>query len=245
MYSISEVIVLFPTLIGMIAFGFLLSHFVLKDKSDKVKNIPFLCISSILLILEVIKQVRLIIIDDWSWWSFPLHFCSLFMLWFSLDSFGKGKVKKFGQTLSFVSCVWFILLFYIGPQGIIGDACKNVFASFSTFHTFFYHQFIVLYFIFMVCLRTYKCDLKRDIIYSIIAYTIFAVCAITLGNITQTNYTNVLHSNIPFMQALLDKCGYVIYLIVFYIAGIGLPSLVVFITHLIQNKGVKKNDSNQ
>lgn len=234
-YSISEVVVLFPALLIILLGAILVGH-LLKDKSEKVKNIPFLCVTIIMLVLEVIKQARLFILDAWSWWAFPIHFCSMFMIWFSLDSFGKGKVKETGRVLSFVSCFMFILLFYFGPTTIIGDSCKNVFESFSSFHTFTYHHLILVYLFLMITLKRYKAKPKKDIIKILFCFSIYFVVLVTLANVTQTNYTNMLYSNIPFMQAWLDFAGYIPYVFTMYLIGIGIPIATVFITNLIQKK---------
>lgn len=205
----------------------------LKNKNDKIKNIPFFVIATILLVLEVIKQTYSIVKGTWSWWTFPLHFCSLYMIWFSLDVFGRGKIKQVGKTLSFVSCFMFLLLFYFNPSSIIGSSCSDVFGSFSNFHTFFYHHFIILYLGLMIALKVYKIDFRKDLISVIICYSIYFVVGVTFSNITQTNYCNLLYSNIGFMQKFLEAFGYIPYLIFMYIFGTGVPAIILYVKNFI------------
>lgn len=241
-YSIHELIVLPISLIVIIGIC-IASHFIFKNKNEKIINIPFLVIACLLLALEVAKQALSIIDGSWSWWTFPLHFCSLYMIWFSLDAFGKGRVKQVGKTLSFVSCIFFLILFYFDPTSIIGDSCKNVFGSFYSFHTFFYHHCIILYLGLMITLKTYKTDFKKDLLSVIICYSTYFVVAVTLGNLTQTNYCNLLYSNITFMQSLLDAIGYIPYLIIMYVFGIGVPSLLLLIKNFL-HKRINNNENN-
>ncbi|MBR1984699.1 MAG: hypothetical protein IKA31_03075, partial [Clostridia bacterium] len=133
--------------------------------------------------------------------------------------------------------------FYFNPTTIIGDSCKNLFGSFSNFHTFFYHHCILLYLGLMITLKTYKTNFKTDVISVIICYSIYFVIAVTVGNLTQTNYCNLLYSNIPFMQSLLDSLGYIPYLICMYIIGISVPTLLLLIKTFI-NKRINKNGNN-
>ena len=90
----------------------------LKNKSQKIKNLPFVIITIILLIAEVIKQIRAIDIG-YNLWSIPLHYCSMFLLWFSLASFGRGKVQDAGRKISLITGLPFIVSFIICPNTII------------------------------------------------------------------------------------------------------------------------------
>ena len=92
MWTKEEVAVLPIILISIILVAFTLGH-ALKNKSDKIRNIPLIIIAVIILVLEVIKQVRAIV-TGYSGWTIPLHFCSFFMVWFPLAQFTTGKVKQ-------------------------------------------------------------------------------------------------------------------------------------------------------
>ena len=49
----------------------------LKNKSEKIANIPLTIIAILLVVLEIIKQI-VNIVQGYVWWSLPLHFCSFF-----------------------------------------------------------------------------------------------------------------------------------------------------------------------
>ena len=53
----------------------------LKKKSEKIRAIPLQIIAGVILVLEIIKQV-MALIDGYSMWTFPLHYCSLFVFFF-------------------------------------------------------------------------------------------------------------------------------------------------------------------
>ena len=116
-----------------------------RNKSERIKRLPLFIITIILLILEVAKQIYNICIG-YNLWAIPLHFCSLFMFFYSFSNFGKGKLKRFGDIMTVCCTFLVIVLFYLNPSNIIAESCENVFANFSYFHTFTYHHLLFLYY---------------------------------------------------------------------------------------------------
>ena len=234
MWTKDELIVLPIMLLSIIIIAGLLGY-LLRNKSEKIRSIPLIVIAVVILVLEVIKQVRAIVIDDYSTWTVPLHFCSFFMVWFPLAQFTRGKVKQVGMACSLTASALMISLFYIGPTSIIGDSSGDVFGSFSNFHTFVFHHLIILYFFCFIALRVYKPQ-KTDFLWMSVALTGYFIIATTMAHVLKTNYTNLLTSNIGFMESLRVSCGQVIYTMVMFLFGIGSTNLILLIYYLIWSK---------
>ena len=109
-YTKAELVVLSVSLLVIIGISVAL-RCVLKNKSEKAKQIPFFVITIILLVLEVIKQV-LAMQGGYSIGALPMHFCSTYFVWFSLANFTKGKLRTAMQTVAFVATIYFVLLFF-------------------------------------------------------------------------------------------------------------------------------------
>ena len=147
-WSSSQIVVLPLVLIIVIALAVIISYLT-RNKSELIKRIPLIVIASVMLILEVVKQIYNMVIG-YNLWTLPFHFCSLFLYFYPLASFFKGKTAEFGKTMSYVCGTLFLLLFYIDPTSIIGNSCDEIFATFSSFHTFTYHHLIILFYLQMV-----------------------------------------------------------------------------------------------
>lgn len=242
MWTKDELIVLPIMLISIIIIAGLLGYF-LRNKSEKIRSIPLIVIAVVILVLEVIKQIRALATDTYTGWTIPLHFCSFFMVWFPLAQFTRGKLKQIGMACSLSTSALMISLFYIGPTSIIGDSSADVFGSFGDFHTFVFHHLIILYFFCFLALKVYKPQ-KSDFLWMSIALTCYFILAVTMTHVLQVNYTNLLYSNIGFMEQLRVACGQVFYTIVMYIFGIGTANLILLIYHLIYNRIKKKKENN-
>ena len=224
MWSYHDKIVLPLTLLAIVLIT-IVFYFLLRNKSEKIKNIPLMSITIIILVLEVVKQIYNII-DGYSTWTIPLHFCSLFLYFYPLATLLKGgKVKDFGITMSFVCSLWMTSLFYFNPGSIIGGSTtQNLFASFSSFHTFFYHHLVILFLLTGLSLNMFKLT-KKSFIYVLIGFSLYALFGVTFAHLLQTNYCNLLVSNIGFMETLRVNVGQVLYTIIMYLLGTGLGML--------------------
>jgi len=237
-WSKNDLIVL-PITLAIIILISLLLYFLLKNKSEKVRMIPIMIITIIMLILEVIKQIRAIL-TGYSTWTIPLHFCSLFLYFYPLACFTKGKIQEFGKTMSFVCSCWMTTLFYFNPGTIIGsDTTASILLDFSTFHTFIYHHLVILFLLTSLLLKNYNFK-KNSLIHVVIGFSIYAVVMIPLAHILQTNFCNILESNIAFMESLRINVGQILYTIIMYILSItgGLTAISVplIITYCKTNK---------
>lgn len=221
------------TLLVIIVITILLTA-LLKNKSQKLKNLPFMVIAGIMLVMEVIKQVLTFMESPYSLWNIPLHFCSLFMLWFSIAAFAKGKWKELGFTLSVVSAYLFLVTFYISPHTIIGYSTDNIFANFSAFHTYSYHHFIILFTFLAIALKQFKPN-YRQIKPTVLVYTIYFIVAVTMAHLLDTNYVSLLHNSIAPLQHINETKGIVLYSLTMYVIGTGGAVLGIVVSKLISN----------
>lgn len=246
-WSKEDGIVLPLMLVGMIGITVLL-WFLLRKKEEKYRKIPLMVITIIILVLEVIKQIKNAVDGTYSTWTIPLHFCSLFLYFFPLAVFCKGKVGQFGKVMSFVTSLWLFALFYIRPDTIINNSAANPFASFGMFHTFIYHHLALLFFMVSVALKFY--DIKyKDFIYVVIGFTIYAAIGLTVAHLTGTNYCNMLQNNFEPLENFRLQFGQVPYTILMYLGGVagGIAGCLIYIGFdklfkFVKNKKTKEKN---
>ena len=236
-WSKSEIIVL-PIAFAVCLVLSLISYFCFRRKQGIVKTLPLILITSVMLILECVKQVRSII-EGYSLWNIPLHFCSLFLYFYPLAVFTKGKVCQFGKTMSLVCSLMFFALFYINPSSIINDSCSNILGSFSSFHTFVYHHLIIVFLLTSLMLNFYEYK-KENFTYVLWGFSVYASVGILLSQILKVNFCNLLESNIPFMETLRVNAGQLVYLVVMYVFALACGCLIILVQKILKKIKDKK-----
>ncbi|MBQ7307364.1 MAG: YwaF family protein [Clostridia bacterium] len=242
-YTASQKIVMPLALLFIILLGFIL-NFLLKNKSDKIKNIPLTTIAVLLVVLEIIKQVYHISRNTWSTWHIPIHFCSSFIFWLPFAQFSKGKIKDLAQGCALCAGILMTIVFYSDPTSIFGNACDNPFASFSTFHTFVFHFLAVAYWIWLAIFNLYSARLEHTYKIGCI-FGIYYLVIIGSAYLFNTNYTNVLYSVNASMETFRLKIGQVPFLIILFIAaflGIMAISMLVYLVQKLVLKIKTKYD---
>ena len=227
-----------PLTLGAIIIIALVLYICLRNKNQKIKNIPLIVITLTMLILEVIKQVR-DFMEGYSTWIIPLHFCSLFLYFYPLATLAKGKLKDFGVTMAFVSSCLMTALFYFNPSSIISDSAGDIFGSFGNFQTFIYHHLVMLFLFTGLALNMFKVS-KKSFIHILIGFTIYGAIAIPLAHVLDTNYCNILTSNIGFMEVLRVRAGQIMYTIVMFLFAISASFVLVLIKLLISKNKIKQ-----
>lgn len=216
-----------PLTLGIILIVSLVLCLLFRKKSEKIKNIPLATITIIMLVMEVIKQV-MAFSEGYSTWTIPLHFCSLFLYFYPLATLTKGKIKDFGVTMAFVSSALMSALFYFNPSSIISASAGDVFGSFGNFHTFTYHHLVILFLFTGLLLNMFKVS-KKSFIHVLIGFTVYGLIAIPMAHILDTNYCNILTSNIGFMEALRLSVGQIIYTIVMFLFAISASFVLLLV----------------
>ena len=232
---------IFPIAFSIIFIVALVIGFLLKDKSYKIKTIPFLIITIIILVAEVVKQVRAFN-TGYVLWSIPLHFCSTFLIWFSIASFGKNKLSKIGFKIALVAGIPLLISLLINPTSIITTATDNLTISwinFENLHTFYYHFTVLLFLALQITLKMPFPTLK-DLKIVAIPFFSWMVTASIVANLINVNFSNLLYNNIPFMDSIRLNFGYPVYLISMFLTFFLLCLCILSFGTLIQivNKGI-------
>lgn len=238
-YTEAEFIVLGISLLVILAISFVL-RLVLKNKSNMAKQAPFFVITVILLVLEIIKQV-LAMQGGYSIGALPMHFCSTYFVWFSLANFTKGKFRAAMKTVAFVSTIYLVALFYFAPVIVIGDACKNIFATFGSFHTFVFHHLVILYFFLCLFLKNYHFE-KRHLLHWVVSISAYYLLAVFVANKTGVNFMSILYCEIQYIDNIRLTVGQLAYNIGLGIVTVGIGACIIALaSHYTQKKEKKYN----
>lgn len=235
-YAPSQFHYLTISLLIIVIFSTLLNH-LLKNKSNTIKNIPLMCISVIILIMEAIK-IAVSLKQHNILNALPFHFCSMFLFWFPLSVFTKGKFQHRVKSIAVMGSMYMTIALYVMPVGIIGESHLHMFEDYINFHNFIFHQLVVLYFVYSVINNLYIPS-KNDYKYIMLAIIGYGAIAIPGAFITRYNYSNILFSTFSAIDLIRIKYGQITYLLLFFIAMM----IMAFLTskmYYLTYKQVKK-----
>ena len=237
--SRTDFVAIYLALFAIIIMGVILKH-VLRNKSENMRHLPLMVIAGVLFVLEIIKQVYHIVCGTWHTWYIPLHFCSYFLVWYTVSFFARGKVRQSMYACSLTGGIIVSILLLVAPRMILHSATVNIFGNFNNFHTFFYHMGVMAYWIWMLMLIVYHhetCHLKRTVIFHIVFFFVTIIGA----HAFHENFTNVLHSDISIMEEIRLSAGQFNYTVALFLVGIVAISLVSGVIHLVMKKLYKEN----
>lgn len=240
-----------PVFFGMLLITLILRR-LLKDRDDRIKNIPFAVIAAVLLVMEVWKQVWEFT-HGYSLYAIPLHFCSVYLYLYPLAHWTKGKTASTFHSLSVGMTSMTFFLFYIYPMLIIGDSAQSFFTDFSSFHTVLYHNLLCLYFLLSIALEMRKPDIKRDLKTLFAGYGVYFLIAAPMANILDVNFNSFRFCGVEFIESIrlsviqiLGPVGGQLLYLVGVFAGtmvFGLLSFFAYygLTRLVSTKRVKSS----
>lgn len=242
-YSSTDCIILPIALLIIIAIAFLLKSLL---KTPKKINVVFIVLSIVLLCLETSKQLFYIITNSYTYYQLPIHFCSIFIFIYPLSYFFGEKCSKIFKPMSFAFSALVVIMLYINPYSIIGNATSNIFGSFFKFHTFTHHHIIVLYFVLTLVLNNYSPRLI-DCLYNIAGIIFYASFAIPCAYKFNANYVNILYSPISLLEDFRLTFGQVCYTILLFLLGIiaacSITIIYYFAKKIFNKKQMKKLES--
>lgn len=229
MWTTNEKQILPVAFLIMLALTILL-YFLLRNKSEKIKLIPFQVIAGCLIVLEIIKQYIALTADGgYDFWRLPVHFCSLILYCIIIVAFSKGKLQRYAKNLSIVATMFLFIIFSACPNIVIGGACNDVFATFYTFQSLSFHLLGVWWLMLSIALDDYI-PVNKDLILLVITYAFYFGIMILFTYLTNTNYGGViLTSDIPLLETMRDAIGQVWYVIVLTIASLGVSVMLFYI----------------
>ena len=174
----------------------------LKNKPFETRMIPIKVIAVILILIEVGKQ-GLSLIQGYSLYHLPFHFCSLLLFMLPTMAFYRGKHRNnlFAITASLCAAVSFLMLAY--PCLIYSsDNILEFFTNYFSFHTVFFHNLVLLALMLIPALDlmpTMDKAAQRSVGLFII---VFSVVAAILANLLQTNFHNMYECNVPIIESV-------------------------------------------
>ncbi|MBE7075501.1 MAG: hypothetical protein E7375_00330 [Clostridiales bacterium] len=217
--------------------------FLLRGKSEKIKNIPLHIIAALMIGLEIAKQLYFLISGTYHLGVIPVHFCSYMIMIISLAQWLPKKYSTFFQVPAVVFSILIWALLLIHPSSMIGNYSATMFQSFPGFHSFFFHSLVVCYAVFrlVLCKHSLKWIYLLSFPVCVLFYAAYAVpVAFKLG----FNYINILYSYFQPLENFRLSCGQVAYDILLFSIAIAVSCLIFvvwfFIIKLI-NKRRKKN----
>jgi len=174
-------------------------YFLLRNKSDKIKNIPLIVVTGLIVGLEITKQIL-------GWTSFidgtgglfflPFHICSMIIFAPFLASILKRGSKTWGIffALALMVTIMSSISMYVAPRQIISGSASNIFrpgCNFFEYHTFFFHSLAAMFIMLVVAFKPYKPTFK-DILYAGCIYIGYMVVSAIMANILDTNFARFL-----------------------------------------------------
>lgn len=201
------------------------SYFLLRRRGENIKRIPFIIIAALMLSLEVYKQIENFKLESLNLYWLPLHYCSLFFLFIPLAEFTRGRFREYFKAVSFSAALTVSIFFYIAPQCILGRSTELMIGEFYHFHSFLFHNLIILYVMLSIALGSYRYR-RGDFLRVFLLFFGYCIIAIPMSHILNTNYCNFLFTIIKPLEYVRVNCGQFIYSLIF-LFGIPLGTATV------------------
>jgi len=246
-YTLQEILIFIFGFLGTIVIGEILYYF-LADKSLKTRTIPLKVITVIIVVLEIIKQIRELVVG-YNLFAIPLHFCSLFVFLYPLACFSKGRFKGYAQTTATIFSLMVGIAYIFNPKLMIQDAGQTFFSRFGSFHTVVFHMLVYAYAVFSLFLNVYEAKIGRDMLVVGVSISIYWVIAIVASYSIGVNFNNVLKSGFPPFETFRQTYGNLPYLILiiplFIMYGLANVYLYHLLNGLVNKRFYAKKRSNK
>lgn len=218
LYSKNDLIFMSLALVLMLIITAAL-YFLLKDKSERAKRIPFVVIAALMIVLEIFKQIENFTSESVNIYWLPFHYCSLFFFFFPLAEFTHGRIREYFKAVSFVAALTVSIFIYIVPQGILGKATDLMFKELFHLHSFVFHHLVILYVFLSIALDSYRYK-RGDFLRIASLFCGYCLIVNPLSHITNTNFCNFLYTIIPPLEYIRVNFGQLAYSLVFLV---GIP----------------------
>lgn len=180
---------LLPALVLALALGVLL-RYLLGGRSERVRMIPLQAVATLLLLFEILKQIRSLAVG-YDLYHLPFHFCSALTLALTVMAFYRGKHKKAVRAVTTMLAASVFLLTAVAPALIYSpEAIRDTFKTFSDFHTTVFHTVAPVPFVLIIALDLHTPDTKRDMLAVPLFVAGFCAVSGTMAQLLKTNYHN-------------------------------------------------------
>ena len=209
----------------------------LKNKSEKMRDLPFQILAVALVLFEIAKQIYNYQGGEYRRFALPFHYCSLFVYIYPLHAFYKGKRKAWVDTLAFTCGASLFFFMLLMPATVYSESyIKNYFQNFNAFHSVTFHSYVCFYFFLVVAMKKYDFQTKRDAAVTAIFYTIYMLFIVGMAYLLDTNFHNVRSCNLAIVEemrtaliASIGNFGQVIYVFVLSVLTVGLSVVAYFL----------------
>lgn len=215
----------------------ILSRNITKDKMHKVIKVTAVIVT----VLEVIKIAFNIYYEGLNYLNniIPLHFCSLFIYSLWMAGYGKGNLKKVGESFLAGGCIIAGAVFLIMPSSSL--------LLFPIFHyqclySLLFHS-LMLYFGLIYFSKGFFDLNKKNYVYYVIFCSVFCILAFAINEITalaeHINTTNLMFIREPwglpldFLVKIYDihpylysLCIFIAYTVFTYLPTMGVKKLI-------------------
>ena len=222
---------------GAVIIGVIFTRKITKNKINKVTKAAAVFIT----MLEITKMAFNIYYEGLNYLNniIPLHFCSLFIYSLWMAGYGKGKMKKVGESFLAGGCIIAGAFFLLMPS--------SSFLLFPIFHyqclySLLFHS-LMLYFGLIYFIRGFFDLNMKNYVYYVIFCSVFCILAFAVNEITglieNVNTTNLMFIRDPWgvpldflnkiygvHRYLYSLCIFIAYTVLIYLPTMGLRKLI-------------------
>ncbi len=251
LWTLTHFFNIIPAFIVYIVLAFLLAK-PFSKMDEKKRLIPFKALALILLVLEVMKQIKSFE-GGYDLYSLPFHYCSLFLYLLPLHSFYHGKYKKAVDAAT-LACTSSLFLFMLIMPAVVfpESAITGFFSGFMDTHTILFHYLVCIYFLLMLSAGFYRFEPKYDLKVVTVFLAAYVMLATILSFTLKTNYQNLYRCHLAMVEeirlamvASIGWLGHAIYVAVLFVLTILFAFLSYYLTKwilaLIANSSKKSN----
>ena len=230
---------------GAVIIGVICTRKITKNQLNKAIKAAAVFIT----VLEITKMVFNIYYEGLNYLNniIPLHFCSLFIYSLWMAGYGKGKLKKVGESFLAGGCIIAGAFFLVMPSSSL--SIFPIF-HFQCLYSLLFHS-LMLYFGLIYFIRGFFDLNMKNYVYYVIFCSIFCIIAFAINEVTglieNVNATNLMFIREPwglpleFLNKIYGVHPYLYSLCVFiaYTALIYLPTMLF--KKMIFRKNGRKN----
>ncbi|MDR1138901.1 MAG: hypothetical protein LBK70_03380 [Clostridiales bacterium] len=234
MYNISTLIlnsIMFPliTLVGLIGYLYL------RHKDWSVRRIPFVLITTLLVLAEGGKQVYELVSDQYNLFSLPFHICTIVIVGYVLVSFlsPNARIAKVFWAMSITAGFVVALGLIIAPNPIIGWQSNNLLdgkATYIEWYSVIAHYIFVLLFVLTLTMKMYSIRLT-DIFVSCAIWIGSLVVILVAANTLGINYANFLDFKLPLLS--VQELGLPLFQAILFVAYVVVYLATALILYLL------------
>jgi hypothetical protein len=212
----------------------ILLYFCLRNKSQRVRKIPFIFIAVICLGFEIAKQVYAIKIGYTNKFMLPFHVSSVPIYAYCFATFlnQKWKITRIFWALAVVVSFAISFPVLIAPQPIFSEQLKRLFEGTGTIldlHSVVVHYFFVFFTVLVFLLKPYKPKVWELLLGGVV-FMLMVIGIWTAANVFNANFANFLKFWFPIFDTIKESNFrlFQFYIFLMYVGTYLLCSIIVY-----------------